>query len=74
MSNRAGQRGTVVRNERDSLHYRLMLDDVESTLTAAEVAILDTNGTRLPLVLLQALRLAALLLRILVPGLALSSR
>jgi len=47
MSNRAGQRGTVVRNERDSLHYRLMLDDVESTLTAAEVAILDTNGNEI---------------------------
>ena len=44
MSNRAGQRGTVVRSEQDSLHYRLMLDDVESALTAAEVAILDTNG------------------------------
>jgi len=47
MSNRAGQRGTVVRGESDSLHYRLMIDEVESTLTAAEVAILDTNGNEI---------------------------
>jgi len=45
--NRAGQRGTVVRGEQDALHYRLMIDDSEATLTAAEVAVLDTNGNTL---------------------------
>lgn len=45
--NRAGQRGTVVRGEEDSLHYRLMLDDEEATITAAEVQILARDGSEL---------------------------